>query len=196
VFTKPLADLYVEHDNGLDVGSDIKYLWMCAAKYGWIAHPKIGAFVTVHPGSFSVDKDVVTWEHDVIQNMRYVELIKNPDISEEVRVYSRRLLVESLRKTKVGFYFWATLRKILHAIYKNRPAEHCAADIRSFALSKRLVLARLLGIINNVGVIRKIVGASIRIFISVRRSLRKDVSVDTRNPDYADILEELKLHVE
>jgi glycosyltransferase involved in cell wall biosynthesis len=171
MYKKPLANLYVNYDNCDDKGSDIKYLLMCSAQFSWATYSKVGAYVTTHDDSFSVSKNVVDWQHEVIKNLRYVDIINNHHIDKNIREYAKSLLALSLNDNRVSFYFFSILRKILIGIRDNKSSSFCKDDIKEFERCKKYHLTLFLKFFNNFAINRKFIGALIKVYKAIKSIL-------------------------
>tara|TARA_B100000780_G_scaffold264088_2_gene218471 strand:+ start:1089 stop:2135 length:1047 start_codon:yes stop_codon:yes gene_type:complete len=175
LYKKPLSHLYVDFDNCNDKGSDIKFLLMCAAQYNWATYSKVGAYVTTHDESFSVSKNVVDWQHDVIINLRYLDIINNHKVDRDIREYSKSLLAVSLNENRISFYFFAILRKILLGIRENKSSSFCSDDIEEFSRCNKSYLTNPLIFLNNFAINRKIIKIFMSLFLNIRNIFYRNI---------------------
>ena len=98
VFRKELTKIYKEMDDRYDVGHDIRFLCRAASLYEYAYLSKVGAFFTQHPGSHSLTIKDVDLVHQGVQISRYIEVLHDDNVSQEVKekavFFIKRLLLK------------------------------------------------------------------------------------------------------
>lgn len=105
VFRKEVAQIYLDMDDRFDVGSDIRFIFYAAARYNFATLSKVGAFVTIHSGSFSVVKNNFNLVHEGVQISRYIEIFHDERVAKPIRdravFYISKLLTSKRYKSMV-----------------------------------------------------------------------------------------------
>lgn len=96
VFRKEVARIYADMDGRYDVGSDLRFLYYAAARYGFAYLSKVGAFYTCHSGSISASRPLLNFIHHGMIMSRYIEIYYDENVDQYIRdraeIYYRRLL--------------------------------------------------------------------------------------------------------
>jgi glycosyltransferase involved in cell wall biosynthesis len=116
VYRKEVANIYLDMDDRFDIGSDIRFLFHAAARFNFAVLSKVGAFVTIHSGSFSVLKNNFNLVHKGVIISRYVEIINDNEISEYIRFRAAFYLRELLSNNNCKPMLKGALRRLISGL--------------------------------------------------------------------------------
>ena len=120
LFRKEVAQIYIDMYDKDDIGCDKRFMMLAVARYNFAHLSKVGAFFSVHEGSFSV----MTEKFDVIYRLvdisRYIEVYHDKEtpqfIKDRAMIYAWRLLTANHKPWK---RLWNAFKEAIKNICEN-----------------------------------------------------------------------------
>ena len=163
VFRKKLADVFLNTHDNFDLGSDIRFTFLAAAKYNYAYLSKVGAYIYHHENEISANRQYFNPIDDVIRMERYAEIMYDDDVPEEIKEKAR-LYFEKKLNTNIKFmYFKIFIRSyvncyisyndknfniiIQYFTYLKKRNKRITAFILSFVFANKLIKGLLFPIL-------------------------------------------------
>jgi glycosyltransferase involved in cell wall biosynthesis len=105
VFRKKVSLLYAMIHEEYDLGGDIRFTFLAAAKYNYAHLSSIGAFVYLHENEISANRNTFNPVERVIQMERYAEIFFDEEVSIKTKNIARSLLLKMLNTSYKRIYF-------------------------------------------------------------------------------------------
>lgn len=132
VFRKEVAKIYIDMDDRFDIGHDIRFLVRATSRYNFAYLSKVGAFFTQHSNSISSTIKAVDLVHQGVQVSRYIEVIHDKKVIQEIKDRAHYYLKKLLFKKPNALQTFRDIIKnfIVYSEYGNKEIEESIADYK------------------------------------------------------------------
>lgn len=143
MFRKEVAKIYEEMQSDYDPGSDMRFIFRAASRYQYAHLSKVGAFFTVHSGSYSPIKSI-DFVHQGVQISRYIEIFHDKKVSQEIKdrsiFYIKKLLFLKPYKQIIHFLVQILQNLIIFDEFKDKKIKENITDLEYVGYAKTSLL--------------------------------------------------------
>ena len=139
MFRKEVAKIYEEMQSDYDPGSDMRFIFRAASRFQYAHLSKVGAFFTVHSGSYSPIKPI-DYVHQGVQISRYIEIFHDEKVSQEIKdrtiFYIQKLLFLKPYKEIILFFVRILQNFIIYDEFKDKKIKEDIKDLGYIGYTK------------------------------------------------------------